>query len=300
MRKIAMLLASAAVIGAGVFWYVTAPDTLPDDYFAGLEGDVARGEVVFTATGCASCHMEPGAEGDAQLVLSGGQKFPSDFGIFIAPNISSDPIHGIGNWSLQDLGNAILRGVSPQGQHYYPALPYWSYAKLEKQDVVDLYSFMKTLPASDTPSEAHHVGFPFNQRRLLGGWKFLNGPSGFVVQGDLSAQEQRGRYIAEAMAHCAECHTPRNLLGGLKTGQWFAGVTIEGEVWNPPNITPGALEWTTADIIDYMSYDTSVDGGGSGSHMVHVVSNMSKLPMEEREALAAYLKKVPAIAPVED
>jgi len=299
MRNIAVLFASAAVIGAGLFWCVTAPDTLPEDYFAGLEGDVTRGEAVFTATGCASCHTEPGAQGDAHLILSGGQEFPSDFGTFLAPNISSDPLHGIGNWSLQDLGNAIMRGVSPEGEHYYPALPYWSYAKLEKQDVVDLYSYMKMQPASDTPSKDHHVGFPFNQRRLLGGWKFLNGPSGFVVQGDLTAQEERGRYIAEAMAHCAECHTPRNLLGGLKTGQWFAGVTIEGEIWNPSNITPGALEWMREDIIDYMSYDTSVNDDGTGSHMVHVVSNMSKLPMEEREALAAYLKKVPAIAAAE-
>lgn len=126
MRNIAVLFASAAVIGAGIFCYVTAPDTLAEDYFAGLEGDVTRGEAVFTATGCASCHTEPGAQGDADLILSGGQEFPSDFGTFVAPNISSDPVHGIGNWSLQDLGNAIMRGVSPEGEHYYPALPYWS------------------------------------------------------------------------------------------------------------------------------------------------------------------------------
>ncbi len=112
--------------------------------------------------------MAPGAEGEAELVLAGGQKFPSDFGTFIAPNISQDPEHGIGDWSLLDLANALMRGVSPEGAHYYPALPYASYAKMQLQDVADLHAYLQTLPADPTPSQPHDLGFPFNIRLTLG------------------------------------------------------------------------------------------------------------------------------------
>ena len=122
---------------------LSAPKTLPATAFDGLTGDPVHGQQVFTAAGCASCHMAPGAEGAAQLVLAGGQKFPSDFGTFLAPNISPDPTHGIGGWSVLDLANAIQRGVAPDGSHLYPALPYDAYAKMTAQDVADLVAYLR-------------------------------------------------------------------------------------------------------------------------------------------------------------
>lgn len=295
MRRLFLLVLVAAAGGGAVFWGLTGPDRLPDDHFAGLTGDTARGEAVFHATGCASCHAAPGATGEAKLLLVGGQAFPSDFGTFVAPNITPDPQQGIGGWSVNDLGNALLRGVSPQGSHYYPALPYWSYAKMQAQDVVDLHAFLQTLPADATPSQPHQIGFPFNVRRVVGGWKLLNSDSDFVVQGDLTEAETRGRYIAEAMAHCAECHTPRNALGGLDTSRWLAGAPNPSGQGTIPNITLAKLEWSEGEIVEYLTSGFTPDYDSAGGHMVPVIENMAQLPESDRAAVAAYLKKVPPI-----
>ncbi|MDZ4135505.1 MAG: cytochrome c, partial [Paracoccaceae bacterium] len=223
MRKVISFVVVAGLLCGGAFWLLTAPKPLPAAAFAGVAGDATRGEAVFWAAGCASCHMAAGATGDAELVLSGGQKFASPFGVFVAPNISPDPTEGIGGWTLPDFANAVMRGISPQGAHYFPVFPYNAYGKASYQDIADLKSFLDTLPADATPSQPHEVGFPFNIRRSLGGWKLLFGGTDWGLTGDLSAQETRGRYLAEALAHCAECHTPRNALGGLDRARWMAG-----------------------------------------------------------------------------
>ena len=164
MMRVLRWLVLLAVIGAGGVWVLSWPKPLSDADVAGLTGDATRGEAVFWAAGCASCHMAPEAKAEAQLVLVGGQRFPSDFGTFIAPNISQDPQAGIGGWSLLDLASALKRGVSPEGTHYYPALPYASYARMQMQDVADLHVFLQTLPADPTPSQPHEIGFPFSSR----------------------------------------------------------------------------------------------------------------------------------------
>src|SRR5690606_16902237 len=123
------------------------------------------------------------------------------------------------------------------GEHLYPALPYASYAKLTLQDVADLDAWLKTLPADPTPSLAHELSFPFSQRWLLGGWKLLFLRKDWVVTGDLTAEEERGRYIGEAMAHCGECHTPRNLFGAMDTARWLAGAPNPSGRGTIPNIT---------------------------------------------------------------
>ena len=295
MKRFASLLVSAAVLGGVVFWFVTRPDPVSETQYAGLVPDVTHGQQVFTAAGCASCHRAPGAADDAQLVLAGGQAFPSAFGTFLAPNISQDPVHGIGGWSVGDLANAVQRGLSPEGAHYFPALPYWSYERMEPQDLVDLHAYLQTLPADATPSLPHQVGFPFNVRRLVGGWKFLNMRPEFVVQGDLTAPVQRGRYIAEALAHCGECHTPRDALGGLDTTRWLAGAPDPSGKGVVPNITPGKLSWSEDEIVEYLTSGFTPEYDTVGGHMVHVVANMAKLPEEDRRAVAAYLKAVPPL-----
>jgi mono/diheme cytochrome c family protein len=295
MTRAFFLLAALGLVGLATFWMLTMPMRLSEDAFAGLTGDAARGEAVFHASGCASCHMAPGASGEAQMVLVGGQEFASDFGSFLAPNITPDPDHGIGTWSLADLGNALLHGVSPEGKHLYPALPYWSYERMELQDVADLYAYLKTLPADATPSQAHKVGFPFSIRRLVGGWKFLNMRPDFVLQGDLTEPEARGRYIAEALAHCGECHTPRDGLGGLDTSRWLGGAPNPSGQGTIPNITPGKLAWSEDEIVEYLTTGFTPEFDSVGGHMAHVVENMARLPEEDRRAVAAYLKKVPAV-----
>lgn len=295
--RVILGLAAIAVAGAGAGWIVTAPDPVSPDTFAGLTGDAGRGALVFAAAGCASCHMAPGAQGEAKSVLSGGQAFASDFGTFFAPNISPDPTHGIGGWSVPDLGNALMRGVSPEGAHYYPALPYAAYAKMAPQDVTDLHAYLLTLPPDATPSKPHDVGFPFNIRRSLGVWKAMFLTDGWAVEDDLTEAETRGRYIAEALAHCGECHTPRNALGGLDMSSWLAGAPNPSGEGRIPNITPAALDWAEGDIVAYLTTGFTPDYDSAGGHMAHVVENMARLPESDRAAVAAYLKRV---APVPD
>lgn len=294
MRRIFKSLGLAILLGLLAFYVATRPHPLPAGAMAGLQGDAARGEQVFWAGGCASCHAAPDAEGDARLVLAGGRKFPSPFGTFIAPNISPDPTEGIGSWSALDLANAMTRGVSPEGQHYFPVFPYASFTHVELQDIADLHAFLMTLPAVSTPSQPHEVGFPFNIRRSLGGWKLLFLRQDWVVNGDLTASEQRGRYLVEGLGHCGECHTPRGALGGMDRSRWLAGGPIPGEKGKFPNITPAQLKWSADDIAEYLKSGFTPDFDSAGGHMALVVENMAHLPPEDRAAIAAYLARVPA------
>jgi mono/diheme cytochrome c family protein len=293
--RILRWLVGLGVIGAAVLWVLARPAPLAEAAVAGLTGDAARGEAVFWAAGCASCHMAAEAKGEAQLVLSGGQRFPSDFGTFLAPNISPDPTHGIGGWSLLDLANALTRGVSPEGAHYYPALPYASYAKMALPDVADLHAYLMTLPPDATPSQPHELAFPFSRRETVGVWKLLFLTDDWAVPGSLTPTAERGRYIAEALAHCGECHTPRNALGGLDTGRWLAGAPNPSGQGRIPDITPATLGWTAGDIVQYLTTGFTPEFDSVGGHMAHVVENMARLPESDRQAVAEYLLSVPNV-----
>lgn len=276
--------------GAGAFW-LTRPRTVPPSSYAGLTGDPEQGQQVFHAAGCASCHTAPDAQPSDLPVLAGGRAFVSDFGTFYAPNISPDPEQGIGEWEVTDLANAIVYGTSPQGQHYYPAFPYTTYARTTPQDVADLFAFLRTLPADPTPSKAHEVGFPFNIRRALGGWKLLFYTQDWIAPA--TADTERGRYLVEALGHCAECHTPRNALGGLERDKWLTGAPNPSGRGKIPNITPAALDWSQADLVEYFTSGFTPDYDSAGGEMADVVQNLSKLPREDRAAIAAYLKALP-------
>ena len=285
-------LAAVILVAAGG-WFVTRPQPLAADAFDGMTGDPAHGEQVFWAAGCAACHAASDATGDQKFVLAGGQAFPSAFGTFYAPNISSDPDHGIGAWTVQDLGSAMLRGVSPEGQHLYPVFPYVSYSEAALQDVADLYAFLMTLPADPTRSKPHDLPFPYNIRAAMGGWKLLFFDPGWVVAGDLTPEEERGRYLVEALGHCGECHTPRNALGAMERDRWLAGGPSPDGKGKFPNITPAALDWSAADIVEYLTSGFTPEYDSVGGHMALVVQNTAKLPESDRAAIAAYLKKVP-------
>ena len=294
MVRMPYAIGGLALIGLAGFMLLSAPRAGDLAAFDGLTGDPAKGSQVFWAAGCASCHTAPKATASDNPVLAGGQAFASPFGTFLAPNISTDPTQGIGGWSMGDFAHAVKDGVSPQGQHYFPALPYNAYIKLLPQDVVDLKAFMDTLPADATTSQPHQISFPFNIRRSLGIWKLMFFRDDWVIDAP-TPQLERGRYIAEAMAHCGECHTPRNLLGGLDTSRWLGGAPDPAGKGNIPNITPGKLTWSEAEIVEYLTTGFTPDFDSVGGHMAHVVDNMAKLPESDRQAVAAYLKSVPAV-----
>jgi mono/diheme cytochrome c family protein len=293
MRNIILTFLAIGTAGAAAAWILTAPSPVPEAELAGLTGDPVAGEAVFWAAGCVSCHAAEDAAGDARLVLSGGQAFPSDFGTFHAPNISMHPEHGIGDWTLAQFVTALQEGISPDGRHYYPAFPYTAYRLAERQDLADLWAFWQTLPASDTPSLPHEVGFPYSIRRAVGMWNLLNLHDDFVVAGDLTEQQARGRYLSEALAHCAECHTPRDALGGLDRAAWMTGAPNPTGSGTIPPLTPDALSWSEGEIAAYLNDGFTPEFDSAGGHMVSVIRNLAMLPEADRLAIAAYLKALP-------
>ncbi len=295
MRRIFALAAGSAIAGAALFWWLSAPARAPASVLAAVSGDAARGEAIFHAAGCASCHAAPGAKGEARLVLSGGRRFPSPFGTFTAPNISPHPQAGIGTWSALDLYNALHHGTSPDGRHYYPAFPYTTYIRMTPQDAADLHAWLMRLPPSPKASAPHDLPFPFTIRRGLGLWKRLYLSPEWIVTGDLSPEEARGRYLVEALGHCGECHTPRNALGGLEKARWLGGAPNPAGKGRIPDITPGGLDWSKADIAYYLETGFTPDFDSAGGEMAEVVENLSHLPKSDLMAIAAYLKRVPPV-----
>lgn len=294
MRGTVKILATCVLLGAGAFWGLTRPASVSDDFGAGLVADAQAGAEVFAAGGCASCHAAPAATDDAKLVLAGGEPFASDFGTFYAPNISPDPDHGIGGWSLNQFARAVTKGVSPGGQHYYPAFPYTAYQHMTAQDVVNLHAYMQTLPKADVASVAHNVGFPFNIRRGLGLWKTLFARGAYVLQGDQPDSVIRGRYLVEGLAHCGECHTPRNALGGLDRSAWLSGAPNPSGKGRIPGITPAQLKWSEAELLEYLTSGFTPEYDSAGGKMADVVTNLAKLPESDRAAIVAYLQALPA------
>ena len=287
MLRLFARLVLLGLLAAGAALWLTRATPVDGARFAELTPDAGNGAQVFFAGGCASCHKAK--DSDDPSILPGGQRFVTAFGTFIAPNISPDPIYGLGEWTLGDFGSAVLNGTSPDGRHYYPAFPYTTYTRMTDQDVVDLWAYMQTLPSSDIASLDHEVGFPFNIRASLGPWKvlFLNKD---WVQPAETPEEQRGRYLVEALGHCAECHTARNLLGGIDRANWMNGAPNPSGKGRIPAITPAHLDWSGPDITYYLETGFTPDFDSAGGEMVDVIENMARLTPEDRAAIAAYVK----------
>jgi mono/diheme cytochrome c family protein len=295
VRRIILLLVLAGASAFAAYWWLSAPPArvvLTDRPYT---PNPANGETIFNAGGCSSCHAVPNQPDRTRL--GGGLAIPSPFGTFYAPNISPDPNDGIGRWSETDFVNAVMRGVSPGGTHYFPAFPYTSYAHATMQDVRDLFAFLKTLPPVTGRVRDHDVPFPFNIRRNVGIWKrlFFDGAL-FIPDQSRSPSWNRGAYLVNGFGHCAECHSPRNFLGGIITSQRFAGgPNPEGEGW-VPNITQKAIsDWSAKDIADFLENGVTPDGDSAGGSMVRVIKNTSQLKPADRAAIAEYVKSLPPV-----
>ncbi len=291
MRLKAKAFIAASLLGLAA-WYISSPTKLTPAEWQSPVGDITRGEQVFNIGGCASCHIKKGAKGEARLLLGGGQAFATPFGTFYAPNISPST-EGIAGWTPLDLANALLRGVSSEGTHYYPAFPYSSYTRMQPQDVADLKAYLDTLPPVSRKNTPHDLPFPFNIRRTNGIWKtlFLN------YDPVIANAEPRGQYLVEGLGHCAECHTPRNALGGLDRSRWLAGAPNPEGKGRIPNLTPGGglASWSVDDIAYYLESGFTPEYDTAGSTMVEVVENLSRATAEDRLAIARYLKALPAL-----
>lgn len=297
MKRLTIITGLAALVVVSLL-FVTRPTGLPVDALPIHPVNVTNGERLFHAGGCASCHSSPDAESTLP-VLGGGLAMNTPFGTFHVPNISPHPTYGIGGWSRLDFINAMQMGISPDGRHYYPAFPYASYVRMSFEDLMDIQSYLNTLPEAEDRNKDHDLKFPWNIRSGIGLWKLLNLNSNPIVsipEGD--GLLMRGRYLVEGPGHCGECHTPRNWNGGLNHEHWLAGAPDPEGEGKVPNITPGGkgLEgWSQGDIEYYLESGLTPDYDTVGGSMVSVQENMAKLPEKDRAAIAAYLKAIPAL-----
>ena len=294
-RKLAvvgMVIVVALVLAA--FWFLTIPETVPASALGPRTPALANGKTMFHAGGCASCHAVPKQEDKTKL--GGGLALGSPFGTFYVPNISSDRTDGIGAWSEAQFVTAMVKGTSPTGEHLFPAFPYTSYQRMTLDDLRDLFAYLKTLPPVTGKARDHALPFPFNIRRTLGLWKFLflDGRP-FTPNPSQSAEWNRGAYLVNAPGHCAECHSPRNMLGAIKRNLRFTGGPSPDGQGGVPNITQQKLKnWTVKDIADTLTTGMTPDADFVGGSMVEVVRNTSQLSEADREAMATYVKSLPA------
>jgi len=303
LRVLGLTIAACGVLGAAL-WFLTRPQVVSAAALPAYSPNLDNGKTMFAIGGCSSCHAVPNADADKidRLRLGGGLALKSPFGTFYVPNISPDPNDGIGAWSEANFVTALWKGTSADGENLYPAFPYTSYQRMRLNDVRDLFAYLKTLPHVPGKSRPHDLGFPFDQRWLLGVWKLLflhGGP--FEPDPKKSAQWNRGAYLVNGPGHCAECHSPRDFLGGIVERERFAGgPSPDGEGW-VPNITPLGLRedgtpWTEKDIASFLGDGMTPDGDFAGGAMTDVISNTSLLSAEDRAAMAAYIASLPPVA----
>lgn len=304
MRRLTKPLIVIALFCVLALWWVTKPQTINSsvEMWIAKPGDIAKGEQIFWAGGCASCHAKKGAVGADKLKLGGDHALVTPVGIFNVPNISPDKEFGIGSWTVEQFANAMLHGTSPEGKHYYPAFPYTSYASMFYGDVKHLWSYLQTLEPVQTKNKTHELSFPFNISRGIGLWKlaFTNIQPVLYVGGKGNVL-LRGRYLVETLGHCGECHTPRSAFGygGMDTSKWMAGGPAPEGKGRIPNITPhasGIGSWSQEDIVYYLESGFTPDYDSVGGSMYDVQQNMTKLPKSDLEAIASYLKAIPAVA----
>jgi len=295
MRRLFLALLAVVALAGAVFWFVTIPATVRASALPAYAPDLANGKTMFYAGGCASCHATP--EQEDLTRLGGGRELKSPFGSFYPPNISSDATDGIGNWTEAQFVTAMWKGTSPAGRHYFPAFPYTSYQHMKLADVRDLFAHLRTLPAVQGKPRDHDLRFPFNIRRTVGAWKllYLDGKP-FTPDPAQSEQWNRGAYLVNAPGHCAECHSPRNAIGGIIERQRFAGgPSADGENM-VPNITQAGIDtYSAGDIEEILATGTNPDGDNVGGDMAAVVRNTSQLTQDDRAAIAAYIKSLPPV-----
>ena len=279
LRSVALVVLLAAVHG-GAF----------------AQGDAKRGAYLAKAAGCVGCHTE--AKKDA-TPYAGGRALKTPFGTFYGPNITPHPSAGLGRWSEADFVRALRLGERPDGAHYFPAFPYPSFTRITDADLRDLWAYLRMLPPSARPNQAHDLGFPFGWRFLVAGWKWLFfSPGVFSADPTRTPHLARGAYLVEALGHCGECHTPRNFLGGPNRGRFLAGAAKGPDGKRVPNLTPVKLKkWNDAELKDFLQSGLTPDGDVAGETMGEVIRNTTgELTPEDLAAVIAYLRSVPAIA----
>ncbi len=313
--KIAAIVVVVVIVAAGVGWLILhtrGPTSFAGgttvalaDYHGpnptGVPTDLAnadlvkRGEYLARAGDCAACHNTPGGK-----PYAGGYTFKLPFGTIYSSNITPDKETGIGDWSDADFLRAMHNGIGKDGENLYPAFPYTSYTLLTDADVLAIKAYLFSLKPVHYQPPPNDLAFPFNQRFLMKFWNVLFNPGRrFEPNSERPPEWNRGAYLAEALGHCGDCHTPRNLMFGLSESQKFAGALTAG--WKAYNITPdrewGIGAWSDDQLADYLGHGHSPGRSSAAGPMGEAVDHSLRfLTSGDIHAMIAYLKSVPPVA----
>jgi mono/diheme cytochrome c family protein len=308
------VVAIAVVVAAAAIWIIRGPGPLAfadgqkvalADYKAGdptgvpaslaKASLVERGAYLARAADCMVCHTSQGGK-----EYAGGLGFKLPFGMLYSTNITPDKETGIGKYTDQDFLNAVHRGIRQDGARLYPAMPFTSYTYISDADALAIKAYLFSLTPVRAVAPANTLMFPFNQRWATSVWSALfNANTRFEPDTSQSPEWNRGAYLAEALAHCGECHTPRNLAFALNNRRKFAGAVTAG--WRAFNIssdkTTGIGAWRDDDVASYLSIGHADGHGTASGPMGEAVDHsFSQLAPEDIRAVVTYLRSVPAIA----
>ncbi|HTZ71629.1 MAG TPA: cytochrome c [Acetobacteraceae bacterium] len=254
---------------------------------------MSQGEYLTRAADCEACHTMPGG-----TAFAGGRAFKLPFGTIYSPNITPDPVTGIGDYTDDEFVSALQRGVGHGGKYLYPVMPYNSYTLMSRADALAIKSYLFSLKPVSARAPANKLGFPFNQRWTLWFWNQANNPAHrFQPDGARSAAWNRGAYLVQALGHCGQCHTPRNWMQGLASGRAYSGAKQAG--WVAYNITSdkvfGIGGWTDDALKQYLSTGHAPGHGPASGPMAEAVSDSLRyMTPEDIAAIVTYLRDIPA------
>ncbi|MES2561118.1 MAG: cytochrome c, partial [Pseudomonadota bacterium] len=259
------------------------------------QSDPQRGEYLAAAAGCVGCHTD---KKDGASPYAGGRALKTPFGTFYGPNITPHPEAGIGRWSEADFLRAMRHGERPDGANLFPAFPYPSFTRITDDDLRHLWAYLRSLPPNGRANQSHELGILYRWRPLISVWKWMFfTPGPLAADAKATAQVNRGRYLVQALGHCGECHTPRNVLGASIKDHVLAGGRGP-EDKRVPNLTPTRLKsWSDADLRTFFQSGDTPDGDSVNETMAEVVRNTTaKLTPDDVNAMIAYLRTLPPLA----
>lgn len=254
---------------------------------------IERGEYLVRAGDCVACHTD----GQGGAMLSGGLRIDTPFGYMLTPNITPDVTTGIGSWSSDDFYRALHHGVNKRGEDMYPTMPFDFYTKVTRADVDAMYAWLRTVKPVQRKVEVNHLSFPFSLRWSMAGWRELFFREGtYRPDPARSASWNRGAYLVEGLGHCSDCHSPRNLLGGIEQSKDFAGAVVDG--WFALNLTSslvtGLGSWSAQELAGYLKTGVAKEKTTTLGPMALVIrDSLQYLTDEDRLAMAEYLKSIP-------
>ncbi len=312
-RRVGIIIGVIVLLGLGVLaWAAIRPGplafagskTVPlaqyNGHPTGVPADftdtdkLARGKYLTEAADCQACHTTEGGQ-----PFAGGRAFVTDFGTLYSPNITPDKETGIGDWSDADFLKAMHEGIGKGGLRLYPAFPYAAYTYLTDEDALAIKEYLFTQPAVKNTAPQNQLGFPFNQRWLMGIWAAMYDPNKrFEPHPDHSPEWNRGAYLVEALGHCGDCHTPRTAFQSLDNRHKFAGGASEG--WRAYNLSSdkesGIGTWSEEDLVRYLSTGHSMDRGSAFGPMAEAVHlSFAKMTPSDIKAIAEYVRSVPPV-----